>query len=211
MSIERKGRGFVVRIQPRSETSLLVHWLTEEFGLIVTLAKGARGPKSSFRGKLDLFFESAISISQRSAGGLGFLKETAILNSSPHLRASLSSLTLASQAARLIDRNAERDTPVPGLFTLFREYLQALVPPEPPPSFILPFNWSFLQVMGVAPEPALLPLDPGCRAILAFYLAHPVSAARALQPTPSQTRDLLAAFARAAGEAGLELPARARR
>ena len=48
--------GLVLRTRPLTETSLIVHWLTPQSGRIATVAKGARRPKSPFRGKLDLFY-----------------------------------------------------------------------------------------------------------------------------------------------------------
>ena len=38
-----------------SDTTLIVEWLTEDFGRLKTIAKGALRPKSTFAGKLDLF------------------------------------------------------------------------------------------------------------------------------------------------------------
>jgi hypothetical protein len=46
--------GIILRTRPLTETSLIVHWLTPEFGRMATVAKGARRAKSPFRGKLDL-------------------------------------------------------------------------------------------------------------------------------------------------------------
>ena len=40
--------GMILRTRPLTETSLIVHWLTPDFGRIATVAKGARRPKSPF-------------------------------------------------------------------------------------------------------------------------------------------------------------------
>ena len=55
MSIESTA-GVVLRLRPLTETSLIVNWLTRDFGRIATVAKGARRPKSPFRGQIDLFY-----------------------------------------------------------------------------------------------------------------------------------------------------------
>ncbi len=49
----QRSEGIVIRLHPLGDTSLIVHWLTPEHGRLATVAKGARGPKSVFRGKLD--------------------------------------------------------------------------------------------------------------------------------------------------------------
>jgi hypothetical protein len=45
-------RAIAIRLTRLTETSLIVHWFTEGHGLIKTVAKGARSPKSAFAGKL---------------------------------------------------------------------------------------------------------------------------------------------------------------
>ena len=40
----------LLRKTPWSETSLIAVWLTERFGAVRTVARGARKPKSAFRG-----------------------------------------------------------------------------------------------------------------------------------------------------------------
>ena len=40
--------GLVLRTRPLTETSLIVHWLTREFGRLATVAKGARRPNHPF-------------------------------------------------------------------------------------------------------------------------------------------------------------------
>ena len=56
--------GIILQTRPLTETSLIVEWLTPEFGRIATVAKGARRTKSPFHGKLDLFYEAAFSFSK---------------------------------------------------------------------------------------------------------------------------------------------------
>jgi len=49
--MDERAQGLVLRVYPLTETSLIVRWLTRELGRISTVAKGARRPKSPFRGK----------------------------------------------------------------------------------------------------------------------------------------------------------------
>ena len=55
--MDETAHGIILRTRPLTETSLIVHWLTADHGRLSTVAKGAKRPKSPFRGKLDLFFE----------------------------------------------------------------------------------------------------------------------------------------------------------
>ncbi len=56
-----KSLGIIIRLTKLTETSLIVHWCTQDEGLIKTVAKGGRRPKSPFAGKLDLFFGSELN------------------------------------------------------------------------------------------------------------------------------------------------------
>ena len=63
---------------PWSETSLIVTWLTERFGTVRTVARGARRPKSEFAGMLDLFYGADIAFSFSRKGDLHTLREVSV-------------------------------------------------------------------------------------------------------------------------------------
>src|SRR5207302_4043038 len=67
--------GLILRTRPLTETSLIIHWLTPDLGRIATVAKGARRPKSPFRGKLDLFYLADFSFSRSRRSELHNLRE----------------------------------------------------------------------------------------------------------------------------------------
>ena len=73
-----KARGIVIRLTRLSDTSLIVHWCTEEVGLLKTVAKGARRPRSPFAGKLDLFVEADLVWVPSRASELHILKEVEV-------------------------------------------------------------------------------------------------------------------------------------
>jgi len=58
----------LLRSYDLSETSLILHWLTQPFGIVKTVAKGAKGKKSSFLGKLELFTVCEIHFSFSKSG-----------------------------------------------------------------------------------------------------------------------------------------------
>jgi DNA repair protein RecO (recombination protein O) len=68
----------LLRKVPWSETSLIVTWLTERFGTVRTVARGARRPKSEFAGALDLFYRADISFSISRKGDLHTLREVSV-------------------------------------------------------------------------------------------------------------------------------------
>ena len=52
---------FVLHQRPYRNTSLIVDFFTEDYGRVTALAQSARGPKSRFRGQLQLFTPMLIS------------------------------------------------------------------------------------------------------------------------------------------------------
>src|SRR5271170_6621376 len=101
--------GIILRTRPLTETSLIVHWLTPDLGRIATVAKGARRPKSSFRGQLDLFYTADFSFIRSARSELHNLRETKTLATHAKLREDLVWLQQASYAAALIEQTTETE------------------------------------------------------------------------------------------------------
>ena len=76
--MDERSIGVILRVRPLTETSLIVHWLTPDLGRVATVAKGARRPKSPFRGKLDLFYEADFSFQRSRRSELHNLREVVL-------------------------------------------------------------------------------------------------------------------------------------
>lgn len=144
--------GLILRTHPLTETSLIVRWLTRDFGRIATVAKGARRPKSLFRGKLDLFYLAEFAFQRSRHSELHNLREVTLCETHEALRCDLTRLRQAAYATRLIEQVTETETPVPGLFQLLADYLAQLPlqPPRPLPVFA--FEAKLLRELGLQPD-----------------------------------------------------------
>jgi DNA repair protein RecO (recombination protein O) len=118
-----RSSGILIRLTRLTDTSLIVHWFTADFGLIKTVAKGARRPKSPFNGKLDLFFSSDIHWSPARRSELHALREAEPTHCRERLRREYRSLLLASYFARLLEMAVEGEHPEPELHDLLRRAL----------------------------------------------------------------------------------------
>ncbi len=78
--MEHSTPAILLRKTPWSETSLIVTWLTSAHGTIRTVARGARGPRSTFAGKLDLFYRTEISFAHSRKGDLHTLREVSVIS-----------------------------------------------------------------------------------------------------------------------------------
>jgi DNA repair protein RecO (recombination protein O) len=165
--MEERATGIILRTHPLTETSLIVRWLTADAGRIDTAAKGARGPKSPLRGKLDLFYLAQFSYIRSRRSELHTLREVSLLEIHRPLRTELAALRQASYASALILRNTEPGTPLPEVFELFHGFLAGLARCGPAPLFVLAFEINLLTALGQQPLLAQSGLSPGARHLFA--------------------------------------------
>src|SRR5476649_2958465 len=112
--------GLILRTRPLTETSLIIHWLTPDFGRIATVAKGARRHKSPFLGKLDIFYLADFSFSRSRISDLHNLREVSLRETHNPIRADILKLQQAAYATNFIVQATETETPLPETFKLFR-------------------------------------------------------------------------------------------
>lgn len=101
-----------------TESSLIVHWMTHEVGLLKTVAKGARRAKSSFAGRIDLFLEAEFEWNRSSKSELHILREVTVTNFRLPLRQSYRDSVIAAYFGQLLELVLETDHPEPELFDL---------------------------------------------------------------------------------------------
>jgi DNA repair protein RecO (recombination protein O) len=154
-SLVQKTRGLILRVLPLTETSLIVDWLTPDFGRISTAAKGARRMKSPFRSKLDLFYLADFTFARSARSELHTLREVQVVETHPSLRKDIHALQQAAYGARLIVQATEKETPLPELFALFVETVGGISALPVKPQTVLDFELKLLTELGLAPAAGL--------------------------------------------------------
>lgn len=163
--MEESAHGIVLRIRPLTETSLIVHWLTRDQGRVATVAKGARRAKSSFRGKLDLFFEADFSFVRSRRSELHTLREAVPTTTFPAIRTDFERLDHAAYAVRLVELATETETPVPEFYELLADWLRQQETKSPSRLALLAFEWGILGLSGAAPGIGPRSLGPSAMAL----------------------------------------------
>jgi DNA repair protein RecO (recombination protein O) len=158
--------GIILRTRPLTESSLIVNWLTPEFGRISTVAKGARKPKSIFTGKLDLFYEAEFSFTRSQRSELHTLRELALKETHSALRRDMASVQQASYGAALIEQTTERETPIPEIYDLYSIFLKWVSDQSPKPRNIFAFELKLLRQLGLEPDVEETKLSPETRKLL---------------------------------------------
>ncbi len=186
--MDEQSTGIILRTFPMTETSLIVHWLTPDLGRISTVAKGARRNKSGFQGKLDLYFTCEFSLQRSRHSDLHILKEAHLESTRPLLRREIGWLCQAAYAAALIERHVETDSPVPEMFALFNDFLNALPLHPAMNAAIFSFEMKFLAAYGL--EPPFAELPEGSRPVLEQLHRLPCSTISHLKMSPVQESEI---------------------
>lgn len=184
------GPGIILRTRPLTETSLIVHWLGPGFGRIATVAKGARRAKSPFSGKLDLFYEADISFTRSRSSDLHTLREINLRKTNAALREDIGKLRLAADATAFIVQATEPETPLPVVFELFQQFLEALCAHEISSQLPLAFELKMLVELGLAPNWNEAKLSPGTTKIAEALLQRDFSSILSVKPASGQISEL---------------------
>jgi DNA repair protein RecO (recombination protein O) len=182
--------GLVLRTRPLTDTSLIVEWLTPELGRLATAAKGARGRKSPFLGKLDLFYLADFSFVRSRRSDLHTLREVSLRDAHGGLRGDLGYLQQASYGAALLQQSTETETPLPGIFVLMRDFLAVLPESPPMPQMVFAFELKLLAELGLTPDASKTHLSAGSQGILNRLQEADWSSIRVLRLSPAQTGEL---------------------
>jgi DNA repair protein RecO (recombination protein O) len=182
--------GLVLRTRPLTETSLIVHWLTSGLGRIATVAKGARRPKSPFRGKLDLFYRADFSFSRSRRSELHNLREVSLRETHSVLRQELGYLQQASYCAALVEQATETDTPLPLVFDLMMDFLNHLPTRSPEPQTLFAFELKMLNELGLRPDLAKSKLNPGTKQLVQAFTESDWPRTARLKPSAAQIKEL---------------------
>ena len=163
--MEQRTSGLVLRTRPLTETSLIVHWLTLDFGRLSTVAKGARRSKSPFAGKLDLFFLADFTFQQSRRSELHNLREVSVRDHHSALRHHLGYLQQACYFTQLLELMTEVSTPLPGLLELALQCLEVIPLSTPAPRTVFAFELKLLAQLGLKPDLSESGLSAGVQAI----------------------------------------------
>jgi len=182
--------GLILRTRPLTDTSLIIHWLTPDFGRLATVAKGARRPKSPFAGKVDLFYLADFSFQRSRRSELHQLREVTLRETHAAIRRELEYVQQASYAAALIEQTTEMEAPIPEIFSLMVEFLKCLPQHAPQSQTLFAFEVKLLSELGIQPDLEKDRLNPDLKQILRILLVSNWSALSRLKLTASQLTSL---------------------
>lgn len=185
-----KNQGLILRTRPLTDTSLIAHWLTPEFGRLATVARGARRPKSPFAGKLDLFYLADFSFQRSRRSELHQLREVSLRETHASIRKELGYLQQASYCAALIEQTTEMEAPIPEIFSLMTAFLKQLPRQAPQPQILFAFEIKLLSELGIQPDLEKDKMNPDLKQILRILLVSDWPGLARLKLSPHQLTGL---------------------
>ena len=141
-------QGWVLHRRPWRESSALVDVLTQDFGRLGLVAKGARSQRSAWRGLVEPFVPLALSYSQK--GEMGTLRS--LETSGQRVALSGTALWCGLYANELVLYLIDRDDAVEGLFEAYSELVTGLDSDTELGAALRLFEWRLLTLLGVAPS-----------------------------------------------------------
>lgn len=139
----------LTRLTKLGDTSLIVHWFTDTHGLIKTVAKAARRPKSPFAGKLDLFFSAEIHWAPARRGELHHLREATPTDCRESIRRDYTATLLAAYFSRLLEMAVQPEHPEPELHDLLRRALDHTAQRGATRRALLHFEHELARLLGI--------------------------------------------------------------
>jgi DNA repair protein RecO (recombination protein O) len=167
-----KTKTIVLRIVPYSKTSQVITWLTADYGKLVTLAKGACRPKSSFLGQYDLFYTCEILFYRRERNTVHILRECSPVQTRKLFRENWKGMMYASYVCDLISRVSQENHSQPELYELVESSLNHLSAGNTKPQFLMWFELKLMKLLGMAPQ---LTKCQSCKADLSLAKSRHVS------------------------------------
>jgi DNA repair protein RecO (recombination protein O) len=140
----------IIRLIRLTDTSLIVHWFTHEYGLIKTVAKGARRPKSPMAGQIDLFFSGEMTFQRAPKGELHTLREVSIRDWREGLRKNYSRTLFAAYCCQLLEYAVEPEHAEPDLYDLLIRSLNYAEKNEPSARAVRHYEQEMTRLLGIS-------------------------------------------------------------
>ena len=147
----RSSRAIVLRWRAYGESDKIATLLTEDFGKLTGIGKGARNSRRRFANSLEPLARVRVHFRQYPSATLAFLESCELLSSTTGLT-DPSRFAYGSYVAELADQLTIEDDPVPQLYALLDEALAELERAPATTAFLRAFELQLLTRAGFEPQ-----------------------------------------------------------
>lgn len=147
-----KTEAVVLRVEPFSDTSDIVTWLTERHGRISAIAKGSHRPKSPLLGQYDLFYTCELLFYAREHRGVQIVRECSPVATRTRFRDDWRAFSVASYFSGIVERCAPAGAPNRRLYDLVVAGLDFMAERGANVALLLWAELRLMDVLGFAPQ-----------------------------------------------------------
>jgi DNA repair protein RecO (recombination protein O) len=150
---ESKTLGIILKSTNWSDSSKILHVFTEKFGKISLVAKGAKNPKSSFRGVTEVFQYSEFVFNKKENSHIFTLKDVSLIENFPiFFSGKLKSFYFSLSVLEILDKKFLAEENHHDFFQILVERFFSLKKEENAESFYLSTLYSIMTELGIGIE-----------------------------------------------------------
>lgn len=112
-----QSEAIILRSTNFQDSSKIITSLTRDYGLLAVLAKGARNPKSKFRGNLEIFSHVELVYAYKETRQVQTLSEAQLIAFHQGILNDLNKLALIGQIGQILNHSLMENKPLPQLFS----------------------------------------------------------------------------------------------
>ncbi|MCF7833071.1 MAG: DNA repair protein RecO [Candidatus Marinimicrobia bacterium] len=142
-------QAFILKVNPKGETSAILHCFSKDFGKIILIAKGARTAKSPFRGLIEPFSLLNVHFNEKKDRPYQFLSQAEYQQSFSHLKSNPEAILYGSVILEILYKEKEVEANVL-LFDLLLNVFNAMENGVSPQIAHWYFILRFLEIEGLS-------------------------------------------------------------
>jgi DNA repair protein RecO len=142
-------QAFVLKVNPKGETSAILHCFSKDFGKIILIAKGARTSTSAFRGLIEPFSLLNVHFNEKKDRPYQFLSQAEYERSYTHLKSNPEAVLYGSVILEILYKEHEVEANLQ-LFEMIRGVFDAMESGALPQMAHWYFLLKYLEIEGVS-------------------------------------------------------------
>jgi len=137
----------VLKVNPKGETSAILHCFSRDFGKLILIAKGARSSKSQFKGLIEPFSLLNVHFNEKKDRPYQFISQAEYIESFSHLKSNAIAVLYGSVLLEILYKESEVEPNVM-LFDILINVLKAMNRGSSPQMAHWHFIVKYLEIEG---------------------------------------------------------------
>ncbi len=141
-------QAIILKVNPKGETSAVLHCFSKDYGKLILIAKGARSSKSPFRGLIEPFSLLNVHFNEKKDRPYQFISQAEYKESFSHLKSNAKAVLYGSIILEILYKESEVEPNVL-LYDLLVEVLRSMNSGASPQMSHWHFIMKYLELAGI--------------------------------------------------------------